>query len=84
MNLTGGTTLILIVMKSHWKKTSSYGDYRMTSDRVNARNNRNTHIIRKARALGLIGKHAGSKPISRLLNSIRTFEISNKISKEVA
>ena len=84
MNLTGGTTLILIVMKSHWKKTSSYGDYRMTADRVNARNNRNTHIIRKARALGLIGKHAGSKPISRLLNSIRTFEISNKISKEVA
>ena len=71
-------------MKSHWKKTSSYGDYRMTSDRVNARTNRNTHIIRKARALGLIGKHAGSKPISRLLNSIRTFEISNKISKEVA
>ena len=84
MNLTGGTTLILIVMKSHWKKTSSYGDYRMTSDRVNARNNRNTHIIRKARALGLIGKHAGSKPISKLLNSIRTFEISNRISKEVA
>lgn len=84
MNLTGGTTLILIVMKSHWKKTSSYGDYRMTTDRVNARNNRNTHIIRKARALGLIGKHAGSKPISKLLNSIRTFEISNKISKEVA
>ena len=56
----------------------------MTSDRVNSRNNRNTHIIRKARTLGLIGKHAGSKPISRLLNSIRTFEISNKISKEVA
>ena len=71
-------------MKSHWKKTSSYGDYRMTSDRVNARNNRNTHIIRKARILGLIGKHAGSKPISRLLNSIRTFEVNNKISKEVA
>ena len=84
MNLTGGTTLILIVMKSHWKKTSSYGDYRMTADRVNARNNRNTHIIRKARTLGLVGKHAGSKPISRLLNSIRTFEIINRISKEVA
>ena len=71
-------------MKSHWKKTSSYGDYRMTADRVNARNNRNTHIIRQARALGLIGKHSGSKPISRLLNSIRTFEVNNKISKEVA
>ena len=56
----------------------------MTSDRVNARNNRNTHIIRKARALGLIGKHAGSKPISRILDSIRTFEVNNKTSQEVA
>ena len=56
----------------------------MTTDRVNARNNRNTHIIRQARALGLIGKHAGSKSISKLLNSIRTFEVNNKISKEVA
>ena len=56
----------------------------MTADRVNARNNRNIHIIRQARVLGLIGKHAGSKPISRLLNSIRTFEISNRTSKEVA
>ena len=70
-------------MKSHWKKNPSYGDYRMTTDRVNARNNRNIHIIRQARALGLIGKHAGSKPISRLLKSIRTFEVNNKISKEV-
>ncbi len=56
----------------------------MTIDRVNARNNRNIHIIRQARALGLIGKHAGSKPISRLLKSIRTFEVNNIISKEVA
>ena len=71
-------------MKSHWKKTSSYGDYRMTADRVNARNNRNIHIIRQARILGLIGKHAGSKPISRLLNSIRTFEVNHKTSQKVA
>ena len=71
-------------MKSHWKKTSSYGDYRMTTDRVNARNNRNIHIIRQARTLGLIGKHAGSKPISRLLNSIHTFKVNNKTSQEVA
>ena len=56
----------------------------MTADRVNARNNRNIHIIRQARILGLIGKHAGSKPISRLLNSIRTFEVNNKTSQEVA
>ena len=56
----------------------------MTVDRVNSRNKRNIHIIRQARTLCLIGKHAGSKPISRLLNSIRTFEISNRTSKEVA
>ena len=56
----------------------------MTTDRVNARNNRNVNIIRQARTLGLVGKHAGSKPISKLLNSIRTFEISNRTSKEVA
>ena len=71
-------------MKSHWKKTSSYGDYRMTTDRVNSRNNRNIYIIRQARILGLIGKHAGSKPISKLLNSIRTFEVNNRTSKKVA
>ena len=71
-------------MKSNWKKTSSYGDYRMTTDRVNARNNRNIHIIRQARILGLIGKHAGSKPISRLISSIRAFEINHKTSQKIA
>ena len=63
-------------VKKHWEKTTPYGNYSMTEDRVNARNDRNKHIIRKARALGLIGKHAGSKPIDRLVQSIRTFEIT--------
>ena len=56
----------------------------MTTDRVNARNNRNIHIIRQARILGLIGKHAGSKPISRLISSIRAFEVNHKTSQKVA
>ncbi len=68
--------------KEHWVKTTPFGDYRMTKDRVNARKNRNTHIIRKARALGLIGKHAGSKPIGRLVQSIRTFEVAVKLHKD--
>ena len=69
-------------VKQHWVKTTPFGDYRMTKDRVNARNNRNTHIIRKARALGLIGRHAGSKPIGRLISSIKTFEIGIKLYED--
>lgn len=68
--------------KEHWVKTTPFGDYSMTKDRVNARKNRNTHIIRKARALGLIGKHAGSKPISRLIQSIRTFEVNTELREK--
>ncbi len=69
-------------VKQHWVKTTPFGDYRMTEDRVNARKNRNIHIIRKARALGLIGKHAGSKPIDRLVKSIRTFEVEVRLHEE--
>ena len=69
-------------VKQHWVKITPFGDYRMTKDRVNARNNRNIHIIRKARALGLIGKHAGSKPIGRLVKSIRTFEVEVRLHEE--
>ena len=69
-------------VKQYWVKTTPFGDYRMTKDRVNARNDRNIHIIRKARALGLIGRHAGSKPIGRLIQSIRTFEVNTRLHEE--
>ena len=69
-------------VKQHWVKTTPFGDYRMTEDRVNARKNRDIHIIRKARALGLIGKHAGSKPLGRLVQSIRTYEIGVKLYED--
>ena len=35
---------------------------------------RNKHIMNQARALGLVGKHKGSKPIKKLLNSIGQFD----------
>jgi hypothetical protein len=69
-------------IKSHWEKTTPFGDYSLTKDRVNSRNKRNAHIIRKARALGLIGKHAGSKPINRLIQSIRTFEVNTALHEK--
>ena len=68
--------------KEHWVKTTPFGDYRMTKDRVNARKDSSIHIIRKARALGLIGRHAGSKPIGRLIQSIRTFEVNTRLHEE--
>jgi hypothetical protein len=69
-------------IKTHWEKTTPYGDYSLTKDRVNSRNERNLHVIRKARALGLVGKHAGSKPIDRLIQSIRTFEVNTDLHEK--
>jgi hypothetical protein len=68
---------------SNWVKTTPFGDYWDTPDRKFSREKKNIHIIRKARALGLIGKHAGSKPIGRLIQSIRTFEMTNALHEKV-
>ena len=69
---------------SNWVKTSPYGDYRETPDRKFSHEKKNVHIIRKSRALGICGKHAGSKPIARLLQGIRTFEMANPGKKKEA
>lgn len=53
-----------------WTKTTPFGDYTQTPDRVGARTNSQTMIIREARALRVAGKHAGSKPTARLLKGI--------------
>lgn len=53
---------------ANWIKTTEFGDYRKTPDRV--KTSSNECIIRQARSLHIIGKHAGSKPISRLLKGI--------------
>jgi hypothetical protein len=57
-------------IKSHWVKTTPFGNYENTEDRVNARTSSHVHIIREARALGINGRHAGSKPTSKLLKGI--------------
>jgi hypothetical protein len=67
---------------SNWVKTTPYGDYQDTPDRKFSNEKRNVHIIRKARALGICGKYAGSKPIDKLLQGIRTFEMANAKKKE--
>ena len=67
---------------SNWVKVTPYGDYQDTPDRKFSREKRNVHIIRKAIALGICGKHAGSKPIDKLLQGIRTFEMANTKKKE--
>ena len=55
-------------IKTHWVKTTSFGNYEDTSDRNET--SAHTHIIREAQALGIAGKHAGSKPTSKLLKGI--------------
>jgi len=67
---------------SKWTKTTESGDYTQTPDRVAKRTNRNVHIIREARALRVAGKHAGSKPIGRLLKSIARVHEAMKAAKE--
>ena len=55
-------------VKTHWVKTTSFGNYENTSDRNET--SAHTHIVREAKALGIAGKHAGSKPTSKLLKGI--------------
>ena len=57
-------------VKTHWVKTTPFGDYNETPDRELARTERNIHIIREAKSLMLNGKHTGSKPINRILASL--------------
>ena len=57
-------------IKEHWKKTSPFGDYLKTPDRLNAKKNKQTMVIREARALYVTGKHTGSKPVNKLLQGI--------------
>ena len=44
---------------------------------------RNKHIMNQAYALGLVGKHKGSKPIKRLKNAIGQF-YSKRYWEEIA
>ena len=77
---------VVNVNKQKWVKTTPYGDYTKTPDRINSRINRVTHIIREARALNVAGRHVGSKPIEKLLQAIarahKAMAPSEPMSKE--
>ena len=60
-----------------WKKTSEWGNYSDVSQSHKEGNLRHVSIVRQAKALGCVGKHAGSKPISKLLANIRIVEMDN-------
>lgn len=57
-------------IKTHWVKITPFGNYENTSDRQSAHTNAQVHIIREAKALGIIGRHSGSKPLHKLVRSI--------------
>lgn len=61
---------VVNVNKQKWEKTTPYGDYSKTPDRINSRINKITHVIREARALNVAGRHVGSKPMGKLLQAI--------------
>ena len=72
--------------KKKWEKTTPYGDYTKTPDRINSRTNKVTHVLREARSLNVAGKHLGSKPMEKLLQAIarahKAMESSKKIKEE--
>ena len=70
-------------IKTHWVKTTPFGDYSKTPDRINSRTSRNTMIIREAKKLGISVNHPGSKPIGRLLNEIAKAHEAQKSTKEI-
>ena len=57
-------------IKKHWVKTTPFGNWEDTPDRQASRTNAQVHIVREAKALGIIGRHGGSKPLSKLIKSI--------------
>lgn len=69
-------------VRTHWTKTTPYGDYSQTPDRVNSRTNSQTMILREARKLGVVGRHGGSKPLSKILNGLAKAHEAISSSKE--
>lgn len=57
-------------IKKHWEKKTPFGNWENTPDRQASRTNAQVHIVREAKALGIIGRHGGSKPLNKLLKSI--------------
>lgn len=57
-------------IKEHWVKTTPYGDYKKTKDRLSRRTDSITMILREVKALSIMGKHAGSKPLYKILRGL--------------
>lgn len=69
-------------IKTHWTKTSPWGNYNNTPDRMNSRTNAQTMILREARKLSVVGRHGGSKPLYRILNGLAKAHEAISSSKE--
>lgn len=67
-----------------WTKTSPWGNYLDSEQNHKPTNMRNEMIIRQAQNLHLDGKHAGSKPIDRLLRNISFYSKAMAKIKETA
>ena len=60
-----------------WVKTTPFGDYKDTPDRK--KRSSQEHIVTEAKRLATNGKHAGSKPLHRLIRNIARAHESLKI-----
>lgn len=69
--------------KKKWEKTTPYGDYTKTPDRINSRTNKITHVLREACSLSVAGRHVGSKPMGKLLQAITRAHKAAASSKEI-
>ena len=69
-------------IKTRWTKTSPWGNYNDTPDRKNSRTNAQTMILREAKSLGIVGRHAGSKPLSRILDGLAKAHEAQKSNKK--
>ena len=68
----------------NWIKTSPWGNYLDPEQNHKSVDKRHEMIIRQVQSLHLNGKHAGSKPISRLLRNISFYSRAMAKIKETA
>ena len=57
-------------IKTRWTKITPFGDYKETKDRTPKAKERMRSILCEVRKLSVAGKHAGSKPLSKLLRGL--------------
>lgn len=70
---------------SNWVKTSGWGDYKQTPDRINARERKTyqQRVIDEVRKAWLYGKTAGSKSLVKLRGTLKRYkETSSKFKRK--